>query len=135
VHSPKAPSAKHTSLEDTKSANDSAQDSEDENSPTEVSTKQPPCTGRPTAEKPCSIQTTQFDFSPYWMKEAQLITDLFNPKKIITEELSPEDECVSQNSPAQIIMPSNGQHIKGQSRISKIEKKKPEKRKNRKPKK
>jgi hypothetical protein len=41
VHSPKVPSPKHTS-DDTKFGNIYDEDSQDENSPTDISTKQPP---------------------------------------------------------------------------------------------
>jgi hypothetical protein len=109
VDRPKARSSKHSSSESIKSVCESAQDSEDENS-----TKQPPRTGRPTAEE----QTTHFDFSPYWEKEAEFVTDLFNTKKISAEEPSPEDECLSKKTPAQTTTPSKGQHNKGQSATS-----------------
>jgi hypothetical protein len=47
-------------------------------------------------------QTTHFDFSPYWAKEAGFVTDLLNTEKISAEEPSAEDECLSKKTPAQI---------------------------------
>jgi hypothetical protein len=63
-------------------------------------------------------QGTHVDFSPYWAKEAELVTVPFNTKKISAEESSPEDECLSKKTPAQITKSSKGQHNKGQSAAS-----------------
>jgi hypothetical protein len=63
-------------------------------------------------------QRTHFDFSPYWAKEAELVTDLCNTKKISAEESSPEDESLSKKTPAQITKSSKGHHNKRQSAAS-----------------
>jgi hypothetical protein len=129
VHSPKAPSPKHTTSDDTKFANIYDQDSEDENSPRDISTKQPPCTGHQTAGKPNSAQATHYDFSPQWMKDAPLTTAISKPKEISAQEPGPEDECLSKKTPTQITTSSKGQHNKGQSATSGTGTKKPKNRK------
>jgi hypothetical protein len=126
VHSPKAPSAKRSSSESIKSVYESDQDSKDENRSTQISTKQPPAQDIQQQKSLATYRKLTLT--------TELVTDLFNTKKICAEQPSPKDECLSKKTPAQITKPSKGHHNRGQSPTSGTEKKTQKKWNERKPK-